>query len=307
MTNGLTTEVEKTEHHLDGKTLLSVVAGGDCAALTPEQKVMYYRARCEAAGLDYRAQPFQFIKLQGKETLYATKAATDQLASRNGIKCEVVSQVTENGIRTVTVRSSAKDGRQTDEIGCVTVQGLAGDALANAYMKAVTKAKRRAILSISGLGMIDETELETIPPSNAPPSLPPPRRRSEVVKEAPKAEPRPVEVSAATQEAVPLAEQIQKHFDAEPLVVPDDGTEEVQVVTVDEKPTKKGGKSYGIKVQPDGEQEAFYVNTFSDTQADLARSCKETGEAAIIKRKPREYNGKTYWDLVSIEPANRGI
>src|SRR6202008_2665643 len=38
-----------------------------------------------------------------------------------------------------------------------------GEALGNALMKASTKAKRRATLSICGLGMLDETELETIP------------------------------------------------------------------------------------------------------------------------------------------------
>jgi hypothetical protein len=40
---------------------------------------------------------------------------------------------------------------------------LKGDALANALMKAETKAKRRVTLSIAGLGWLDETELETIP------------------------------------------------------------------------------------------------------------------------------------------------
>ena len=39
---------------------------------------------------------------------------------------------------------------------------LKGDALANALMKAETKAKRRVTLSIAGLGWLDETELDTI-------------------------------------------------------------------------------------------------------------------------------------------------
>jgi hypothetical protein len=39
---------------------------------------------------------------------------------------------------------------------------LKGDALANALMKAETKAKRRVTLSIAGLGWLDETELETV-------------------------------------------------------------------------------------------------------------------------------------------------
>jgi hypothetical protein len=43
------------------------------------------------------------------------------------------------------------------------IKGLQGDALANALMKAETKSKRRVTLSICGLGMLDETEMETIP------------------------------------------------------------------------------------------------------------------------------------------------
>lgn len=163
-----------TVHDLDAATLESLVVNGDCAKLSPEQRVMYYRARCEAAGLDYRTQPFQFINLQGKLVMYALKAATDQLASLHGIVSEIVQQQTEDGIRTVTVRSHAKDGRQTDEIGCVTVAGKKGDELCNAYMKAVTKAKRRAILSLCGLGMTDETELETIHGVAAADPTPPP-------------------------------------------------------------------------------------------------------------------------------------
>jgi hypothetical protein len=40
---------------------------------------------------------------------------------------------------------------------------MRGDLRANTIMKAVTKAKRRVTLSISGLGFLDETEVETIP------------------------------------------------------------------------------------------------------------------------------------------------
>lgn len=148
---------------LDPDTMAALVAGGDCSRLTPGQRTAYYAARCEAAGLDPRAQPFAFMRLNGKEVLYALKAAGDQLAAKHGVKMEIVSQTTEDGIRVVTVRAIAKDGRQTDEIGAVPVKGLSGDALCNAMMKAVTKAKRRAVLSICGLGMLDETEAESIP------------------------------------------------------------------------------------------------------------------------------------------------
>jgi hypothetical protein len=147
---------------VDDATMLQVIAGGDCSRLTPAQRTAYYRARCEAAGLDPRAQPFQFVRMNGKEVLYALKAASDQLAAKHGVRLEIVSQATDDGIRVVTVRAIARDGRQTDEIGAVPVKGLTGEALCNALMKAVTKAKRRAILSLTGLGMLDETEIDSI-------------------------------------------------------------------------------------------------------------------------------------------------
>ena len=55
-----------------------------------------------------------------------------------------------------------RTGEPMKKFGAVNVAGLKADALANAYMKAITKAKRRATLSISGLGWIDESEIETI-------------------------------------------------------------------------------------------------------------------------------------------------
>lgn len=164
------TALATTEHQLDDKTLFALVTDGDCRKLNDAQKLAYYKARCDAAGLDYRAQPFQFISLNGKLVLYALKACTDQLSAKHGIRCEILSQATEEGIRVVTVRAISADGRATDEIGAVSVKGLQGDALCNALMKATTKAKRRAILAVCGLGLLDESEMETIPSAKLEPA-----------------------------------------------------------------------------------------------------------------------------------------
>jgi hypothetical protein len=56
-----------------------------------------------------------------------------------------------------------KHGRTDIARGAVNISGLKGEMLANAMMKAETKAKRRATLSICGLGLLDEVEVETIP------------------------------------------------------------------------------------------------------------------------------------------------
>lgn len=63
----------------------------------------------------------------------------------------------------MTARATDPAGRSDEAIGAVSVAGLRGDALANAIMKAETKAKRRVTLSIVGLGWLDESEIETIP------------------------------------------------------------------------------------------------------------------------------------------------
>lgn len=152
---------------IDDQTLAQLVLHGDLSRLSPAQKLDYYKARCDAAGLDPRTQPFQVISLPArgghrKEILYALKSATDQLSSKHLIRTEILEQETIEGIRVVTVRASSPDGRQTEDVGCVPISGLRGDDLANALMKCVTKAKRRAVLSLCGLGLLDETELDTI-------------------------------------------------------------------------------------------------------------------------------------------------
>jgi hypothetical protein len=75
-------------------------------------------------------------------------------------------------------------------MGTVPIRGLTGDNLANAMLKALTKAKRRLTLSLCGLGMLDELEVETIP--NAIPSYVDPDT-GEIRKGLPARQERPTE------------------------------------------------------------------------------------------------------------------
>ena len=45
----------------------------------------------------------------------------------------------------------------------MSIAGLKGEALSNAMMRAEAKAKRRVALSLCGLGMIDDSEVDSIP------------------------------------------------------------------------------------------------------------------------------------------------
>lgn len=150
---------------MDNATLTAVVTDGDCSRLNEQQRREYYLARCEAAGLDPRTAPFMFTRLNNKLVLYALKSATDQLASNNRVATTILQRETIDGVYCVTVRATAADGRSTEDLGAVQIGSLKGEALANALMKAVTKAKRRAVLSLCGLGMLDETEVQDITPA----------------------------------------------------------------------------------------------------------------------------------------------
>ena len=147
------------------QTMEALVVGGDLSKLSPAQRVEVYMARCEAAGLDPRTQPFSYLNLQGKLTLYATKTATDQLVATRRLSVQISDRkhLAEVGLYEVVARVTFPDGRMVEDVGVVPIQGLRGDQAANAIMKAITKAKRRAILSSCGLGMLDETEVGTIP------------------------------------------------------------------------------------------------------------------------------------------------
>lgn len=147
----------------DSEIITSLVLNGDISKLTSEQKVTYYNHLCDTLQLNPITKPFQILKLQGKEVLYATKDATEQLRKLYGVSVIDQTDKVINDIFVVNVRLQDAKGRIDTGKGAVNIKGLSGDALANAMMKAETKAKRRGTLSICGLGMLDETELETIP------------------------------------------------------------------------------------------------------------------------------------------------
>lgn len=139
-----------------------VVISGDLAGLTSEERVQYHVKVCESLGLNALTKPFEYIKLNGKLQLYAKKDATDQLRRIDGISISISNKEQFDNIYMVTAQAKDKSGRQDESTGIVDIKGLSGQNLANAYMKAETKAKRRVTLSICGLGMLDETEVEDI-------------------------------------------------------------------------------------------------------------------------------------------------
>lgn len=155
--------VQETAPAITGEIISSLVLNGDISKLSQVQKVEYHNHLCKNLGLNPLTQPFQILKLNGKETLYAAKNATEQLRKIYGISLVSLEGKQLEGLYIVTVTLKDQTNRQDISTAAVNISGLKGDSLANAIMKAETKAKRRGTLSICGLGMLDETEIETIP------------------------------------------------------------------------------------------------------------------------------------------------
>lgn len=144
-----------------------VIAAGDLGKLTPEQRNTYYMTVCQSIGLNPMTRPFEYIVLNGKLTLYARKDATDQLRSIRNVsitRCDV--SLSDPDYVIVTTEARDASGRTDIDVGVVSRKDMRGD-LGNVIMKSVTKSKRRVTLSLCGLGMLDETEVETIPEAKA--------------------------------------------------------------------------------------------------------------------------------------------
>jgi hypothetical protein len=155
-----TKELEKTD--TNAEILETVALDGDLSKLSPENRLKYYLATCESLGLNHLTKPFQYLKLQGKLTLYATKDCSEQLTRKHLVSLEKRGVEDFKDIRIITYRASDPEGRYVDATGAVPIGNLNGESLANALMKAETKASRRATLRLVGLGWLDETEIDTI-------------------------------------------------------------------------------------------------------------------------------------------------
>lgn len=139
-----------------GAIMEQLVIQGDLKALQPHERVAYYQRVCESLGLNPLTTPLQYIQLQGKLTLYPTRGATDQLASVHGISVSLGEGRELRGMYLARATAIHQEtGRSADATGVVPMDGqrgaLTGENLANALMKAETKACRRAVLRLVGL------------------------------------------------------------------------------------------------------------------------------------------------------------
>jgi hypothetical protein len=171
MTNA-TTEMQPADEARDlAKMVESMVMRGDISALSPEHRVRFYVQTCEGLGLNPHSQPFAFLKLNGKEVMYATRGATDQLAAMHRINRRIIDgpkivDIAGAKVAYCVAEATHPNGRTETATATLPVTDPP-----NLYMKLETKAKRRVTLSILGLGLLDETELDNIPASAKGPAV----------------------------------------------------------------------------------------------------------------------------------------
>jgi hypothetical protein len=162
-------ELATTNGPPKGGHLENVLVGGDLGKLTADQRTAYYLRVCDSLQLNPLTRPFEFIVLNGRLTLYARKDCTDQLRQVHGVSIDKPDIRVEDEWVIVTVAARNAAGRTDADVGVVSRKDMRGD-FGNVLMKAVTKAKRRVTLSICGLGMLDETEVEAVPAAQPVPN-----------------------------------------------------------------------------------------------------------------------------------------
>lgn len=143
--------------------LEAAVGMGDFSRLASGDRMRYLAALCDSLKLNIYSRPFEIINIGGKIVLYATKGCAEQLRQIHGVSITVIQREHANGCYVVSVKATDANGRVDEATGAVPCPDQAApDIRCNAIMKAETKAKRRVTLSICGLGILDESELDTI-------------------------------------------------------------------------------------------------------------------------------------------------
>jgi hypothetical protein len=180
------------KHQLDRVAMGNFMLSGDITRIPQNDRAEFIAALCRHVGIDPIERPFMILS-EGKgdsrkDTVYATRACAAALCRERGLSREIISVEDREiaGIPMFVARARCtviSTGRHDEATGVVPMQEEvvtkwgerngrpfpevkeitipAPDRLANLMMKAETKAKRRAVLDCVGLGLPDETEVET--------------------------------------------------------------------------------------------------------------------------------------------------
>lgn len=176
------------------QTIIDKVNSKGLGVLNSNEYAAYYRHVCELYGLEPSLQPLERIKFRGgKDTLYATRKASEYLIKKHKLTVRIIDERQYGEAIKVTARiKNPETGQFIDSWGAAVL--CKGNELENAILKAHTKAVRRGVLTLCGLGMLDESETENIPTEPIKQAAPPPpsqngnasKENLKIVKEEPK-------------------------------------------------------------------------------------------------------------------------
>ena len=147
--------------------IVAKIVRGSVEDLSPQEMLQYYKAQCDAIGLNPLLRPLYFLRTHkdAPVTLYMGKEGAMQLQALHKVSTEITEEKQfEVGNRLfyqVRTKATLPDGTTHENMGVVQLNGD-GRNVENDMLKCVTKSHRRAILAITGNGALDETEIETI-------------------------------------------------------------------------------------------------------------------------------------------------
>jgi hypothetical protein len=139
------------------------MAESEVGTLQGNNLAAHYITACERAGIDPSQRPFLVVRVGVRDVLCATHKAVKLMNIIHGITHEMVEgpcAVDLCGVQLVKVvcRAKARDGR----VETATATVLWGQPQ-NSLEGCMARARGRATLSLLGLAVLDEHELEMIP------------------------------------------------------------------------------------------------------------------------------------------------
>ena len=191
----MTQQLQAALKPLDPAAVRSIILDKNVRGLSEDQRAAYIVELCEHIGISWLSKPFDFIpaKKGGGLIVYANKDCAAQLRKVYGVTLKIGETWEAGGNIFVRIHARDKFGREDEDIGFAPIKSKVGEDYGDAYLKAVTKGKRRVTLSICGLGFLDETEVEAVDIHSAPR---PPQKEGSLFKSLANPEPKEQEEEA---------------------------------------------------------------------------------------------------------------
>lgn len=148
------------------------MTSGDLSRLPKATKDAFIVKLAEQIGIPPYPPPFAFVTdKRGKETLVPQKHLAQALRDKHGISTEITYQGPlqlgdkfDESIYVVKMKGTLPSGRFAEEMGTGFFGGdsAVGRGKADEVLKTVTKAANRVTYSLLGIGLIDETEVDSL-------------------------------------------------------------------------------------------------------------------------------------------------